>query len=84
MTKFVRLEAEDRRPMEQTKSLDVTEAAARLHIKESTVRSWILQRKLPYCKLGRRVFIRDSDAENFINASVLYPEAEHQPGSMIQ
>jgi len=34
--------------------LTVRETAARLGLKESTVRKWILLRRLPYFKVGRR------------------------------
>jgi len=63
--------------VEQSKQLmDVREAAEMLRLKESTVRSWILKRRIPYVKLGRRVFVRRSDAQTAIDSSVIYPDAE--------
>ena len=54
--------------------LTVSEAGAMLRLKESTIRSWILKKKIPYVKLGRRVFVRQSDAQNAIESSVIYPD----------
>ena len=41
--------------------LDVGEAAAFLHVKVATVRSWVLKSKISYVKLGRRIFLRRQD-----------------------
>jgi excisionase family DNA binding protein len=38
--------------------LDVKEAAARLRLKPTTIRAWILNRKIPFVKIGGRVLIR--------------------------
>jgi excisionase family DNA binding protein len=56
--------------------LAIEEAAKFLHIKPATVRAWILARKIPYVKLGGRVFLRKSDLEALINASVVPAKAE--------
>jgi excisionase family DNA binding protein len=65
--------------VEQSQQLmDVSETAEMLRLKESTVRSWILKRKIPYVKLGRRVFVRRCDAQNAIDSSVIYPETEQR------
>jgi excisionase family DNA binding protein len=69
---------------EHNQLMNVGETAAMLHLKESTVRSWVLKRKIPYVKLGGRVFVRHSDAEDLINSSVVYPDVEVvRSGSMI-
>jgi excisionase family DNA binding protein len=60
--------------MEATELLNVSETAAALTIKESTVRAWILNRKLPYVKVGRLVRVRRSDVEAFINSELVTPE----------
>jgi excisionase family DNA binding protein len=69
----------------QSELLNVQEVARMMRLKESTIRSWILKRKIPFVKLGRRVFVRRADAQDFINASVVYPTPvpDQQP-SMIQ
>jgi len=36
-----------------------------------TLRAWIAQRRIPYVKLGRRVFIRRLDLQDFVNKSVV-------------
>ena len=46
--------------------LTVSEAASLLRLKPSTIRAWILRRRLPYCKLGRLVRIRRSDVETLV------------------
>jgi excisionase family DNA binding protein len=62
--------------MEQTQLLNVAETAAALRLKESTIRAWILTKRIAYVKVGRRVFVRRSDVVAFIAASVVYPNAE--------
>ncbi len=42
--------------------LTIPEAAARLKMRESTIRAWILQRRLGYVKVGRRA-VRISERE---------------------
>jgi excisionase family DNA binding protein len=54
-----------------TDLLDVEEAAAYCHVKTATMRSWVLKAKIPYVKLGRRVFLRRQDLEAFITESVV-------------
>jgi excisionase family DNA binding protein len=56
--------------------MNVTETAHMLRLKESTIRSWILNKRIPYVKLGRRVFVRLADALNVIESSVVYPDAQ--------
>jgi excisionase family DNA binding protein len=51
--------------------LDVEEGAVFLHVKSSTVRSWILKGQVPFVKLGRRVFLRRPDLEALITSSVV-------------
>ena len=50
--------------------MSASEAAKAMRLKESTIRSWILKRRIPYVKLGRRVFIRAVDIDRIINAVV--------------
>jgi excisionase family DNA binding protein len=57
--------------------LDVEEAAAVLHVKVATVRSWVLKSKVSYVKLGRRVFLRRGDLEQLIERSVV-PAAQQE------
>jgi excisionase family DNA binding protein len=54
--------------------LTVVEAGKRLRLQESTIRAWILKRKIPFVRLGRRVFVRNSDCQELINANVVMPE----------
>ena len=60
--------------------LDVEEAAAFCHVKPATIRSWILKSQVPYVKLGRRVFLRRKDLEEFIASSVV-PARQPLPGA---
>ena len=50
--------------------LNVTEAASLLRLRVSTVRAWVLQRRVPFVKLGGRVLFRRSDLEKLIESSV--------------
>jgi excisionase family DNA binding protein len=47
--------------------LTVTEAADCLRLKVSTIRAWVLRRRIPFIKLGgKRVFFRRADLDAFI------------------
>jgi excisionase family DNA binding protein len=50
--------------------MTVQEGSEFLRLKPSTLRSWILKRRIPYVKLGR-VFFRRSDLEKLIAESVV-------------
>ena len=67
-----------------TELLNVAEAAAALTVKESTVRAWILNRKIPYCKVGRLVRVRRADVEEFISTSIVCPDDEPSKPETIQ
>ena len=55
--------------------LTVPEAASFLRLKPSTIRSWILQRKIPFVKLGQRaVRFRRCDLETLITGSLVSAE----------
>jgi excisionase family DNA binding protein len=51
--------------------LTIAETSAMLRLRPSTLRAWILRRKLPFCKVGRLVRIRRADIESLIAASVV-------------
>lgn len=51
--------------------MTVRETAAFLRLKESTIRDWVLRRKITYIKLGGRVFVRKADAEGLITKSIV-------------
>jgi len=51
--------------------LTIAEASAALRLQTSTLRSWILKRRIAYCKLGSRVFIRRQDIDSLISRSVV-------------
>jgi excisionase family DNA binding protein len=63
--------------MNQTELMDVRESAAYLHWRESTVRSHILNRKVDYVKLGRRVFLKRSTLDDLIERSTVHASAEN-------
>lgn len=64
--------------MNATDLLTVAEAAALLRLRPSTVRAWILNRKIPFCKVGRLVRIRRADIEVFLAASVVPARQEER------
>jgi excisionase family DNA binding protein len=51
--------------------LTISEAASLLTLKPSTLRAWILRRRIPFCKVGRLVRLRRADIEALIAASVV-------------
>ncbi len=51
--------------------LTVVEAADIVRLKPSTIRAWILHRKIAYVKLGGRVFLRRSDVEGLIEQGLI-------------
>jgi excisionase family DNA binding protein len=71
-------------PQETAASLlDVEEAAEFCHVRASTMRSWILQNKVTYVKLGRRVFLRKSDLEMLIAGSVVPAKVRQQTSAAL-
>jgi excisionase family DNA binding protein len=63
--------------MPESGLLMIAEAAALLRLKPSTLRAWILRRKLPYCKIGRLVRIRRCDVDALLAASLI-PASERE------
>jgi excisionase family DNA binding protein len=59
-----------------THLLTVEEAANALRLQESTIRAWILQRKIPFVRLGRRVFVRQADCDQLISGGLVMPVSE--------
>lgn len=57
--------------MAESELLTLPETASLLRLKVSTLRAWILRRKLPYCKVGRLVRIRRADVEALIAGSLV-------------
>lgn len=51
--------------------MTVPETASYLRLKISTIRAWILKHKVPYVKLGGRVFILKTDVRALIERSVV-------------
>ncbi len=59
--------------------LTIPEAAGLLRIKPSTVRAWVLRRKIPFCKIGRLVHIRRCDVEALLADSLVPVGAGDRP-----
>jgi excisionase family DNA binding protein len=51
--------------------LTILEAAGILRLKPSTLRAWILKRRIPFVKLGSRVFFRRADVSSLIESSTV-------------
>jgi excisionase family DNA binding protein len=51
--------------------LTLPEASSMLRLRPSTLRAWILHRKIAHVKLGGRVFLRKSDCDALIAASLV-------------
>ncbi len=52
----------------------VPEAAKLLRVKPSTIRAWILKRRIQFVKIGGRVCVRRSDLDALILAGVVPTE----------
>ncbi len=57
--------------------LTLPEAADLLRLKTSTLRAWVLSRKIPYVKVGRLVRLRRADVESLISKSLVPARTEH-------
>ena len=55
---------------QKTELLTIPEASEVLRLKPSTVRSWILKGRIPFVKLGCRVFLRMEDLLALIDAGL--------------
>jgi len=51
--------------------LTLPEAAVLLRLKVSTLRAWVLRRRIPYVKVSRLVRLRRADVDALIAASVV-------------
>jgi excisionase family DNA binding protein len=60
--------------------LDVNEAAEFCHVRPSTMRDWILRRKIEYVKIGRKVFLRRKSLEDLITRGSV-PALQPLPGA---
>lgn len=56
--------------------MTVRETANFLRLKESTIRDWVLRRKITFVKLGGRVFVRETDAQDLIDRSIVLARPE--------
>jgi excisionase family DNA binding protein len=57
--------------------LTVGEAASMLRLQVSTIRAWVLHRRIPFVKLGgKRVFFRRGDLAALVAASVVPAKAK--------
>jgi excisionase family DNA binding protein len=61
--------------------VNLTEAAEILRLKPCTVRAWVLRRRIPYVKLGRRVLFRRRDLEALISENVVPAHADAAIGA---
>jgi excisionase family DNA binding protein len=51
--------------------LTVPEVAKLLRLKESTIRAWVLRRRITFVKLGRRVFVQKKSCLELIERNVV-------------
>jgi excisionase family DNA binding protein len=59
----------------ERKLLDIDELAARYGFRKWTIRSYCSQGKIPFIKVGRRVYFRVDDIERWLDGHV-HPAAE--------
>jgi excisionase family DNA binding protein len=59
--------------------LSVREAASFLRLQPSTIRAWVLNRKIRFIKLGgKRIFFQQSDLEALIERSTVPAKVSHR------
>lgn len=51
--------------------LNLKEGAKELKLSIHTLRAWIYQKQIPFVRLGRRVLLRRSDLEEFVNKNLI-------------
>ena len=61
--------------MSEKRLLTIREASDRLGLRESTLRKWVLQKRIAYCKLGRAVRFPANVVEKMIRESYRDPIA---------
>jgi excisionase family DNA binding protein len=67
-------------PASENELLNTTEAANALHIKISTIRAWVLNRRINYVKVGGSIRFLRSDIQKFIASRVVPAIPGKQPG----
>ena len=55
--------------------LGIGDLAARLHVSEKTVRDWIYRRRMPFTKVGRRVYFSRSVVEAILAGNAVEPRS---------
>lgn len=55
---------------EEQKLLTIREASERLGFRESTLRKWVFEKRIVYCKLGRAVRLPATVVEQMIRESL--------------
>lgn len=66
-------------PDQSESFLTVAEVASLLKLNQQTVRNWIDQKTLPAVRVGRRVRIKRSDLQRFVDQGYLGTPAEMPP-----
>lgn len=51
--------------------LTIEQAAAKLHVSPRTVRSWRYQRKIPFTRLGRRLYVSADIVEGLLDVNAI-------------
>jgi len=64
---------------EAHKLLTIREASERLGLREATIRKWIFEKRIAYCKLGRAVRVPSRVIEKLMQESYRYPEKLSAP-----
>lgn len=64
--------------MAESALLTLAEASEMLRLRISTLRAWVLRRRIPYVKVGRLVRVRRADVEALIQRSTV-PAREGAP-----
>jgi excisionase family DNA binding protein len=66
--------------MNESQLVTVDEATVILRLQPSTIRSWMHQGRIPFVKLGSRVFLRKEDCLQVIENNVIKKTRARKPG----
>jgi excisionase family DNA binding protein len=58
-------------PMNNHQLLKVEEVAERLNVRQSTIRAWLLRRRIPFVKVGRCVRVRAEDIDRLLSENTI-------------
>lgn len=59
--------------------LTLDQAAQKLHVSRKTIRNWRYERRIPFTRIGRRIYVSAGVVEGILNANAIPALADHVP-----